>query len=78
MPVKIGAERLLENPGLVPGQRWGLITNYTAILANLELSAVALHREHGTVAAILGPEHGLRGTAQAGHAESADRDPQTG
>lgn len=78
MPVKIGAERLLENPGLVPGQRWGLITNYTAILANLELSAVALHREHGKVAAILGPEHGLRGTAQAGHAESADRDPQTG
>ena len=47
MPVKIGAERLLENPGLVPGQRWGLITNNTAILANMELSAVALHREHG-------------------------------
>ncbi|WP_099333118.1 exo-beta-N-acetylmuramidase NamZ family protein [Actinomyces minihominis] len=78
MRVRTGAERLLADPTLIPGRRWGLITNYTAVLPNLELSATLLHQETGRVAAILGPEHGLRGTAQAGFAEDGGVDPLTG
>lgn len=78
MRVSTGAQRLLANPDLVPGQRWGMVTNYTAVMDDLELSTVHLHRQAGRVAAILSPEHGLRGSAQAGFAEGSGTDPGTG
>lgn len=78
MTVQTGAQRLLRDPGMIRQKKWGLVTNYTAVLPNLELTATALHRETGAIAAIFGPEHGLRGTAQAGFAEKETTDPVTG
>lgn len=78
MTVETGVQRLLAQPDLIPGSRWGLVTNYTAVLPDFELSTVALARKTGRVAAILGPEHGIRGTAQAGAADTTAVDPDTG
>ncbi len=67
-PVKLGVEVLLEKRlDLVRGKRIGLITNPTGLTRDLE-SVVELFREHPDLqlAALYGPEHGVRGNAQAG------------
>lgn len=76
--VQLGVDRLLGDHGLVAGERWGLITNYTGVTSGLELSSVALHRSGAPLAALLSPEHGLQGTAQAGESEASGSDPRTG
>lgn len=76
--VQLGIDRLLADHGLVVGQRWGLITNYTGVTSDLELSSVALHRSGAPLVALLSPEHGLQGTAQAGESEASGSDPRTG
>ena len=76
--VQLGVDRLLADHGLVAGERWGLITNYTGVTSDLELSSVALQRSGAPLAALLSPEHGLQGTAQAGESEASGSDPRTG
>ncbi|SDL18133.1 exo-beta-N-acetylmuramidase NamZ family protein [Tessaracoccus oleiagri] len=76
--VQLGIDRLLCDHGLVAGERWGLITNYTGVTSELELSSVALHRSGAPLVALLSPEHGLQGTAQAGESEASGSDPRTG
>ncbi len=76
--VQLGVDRLLGDHGLVAGERWGLITNYTGVTSELELSSVALHRSGAPLVALLSPEHGLQGTAQAGESEASGSDPRTG
>lgn len=76
--VQLGVDRLLGDHGLVAGERWGLITNYTGVTSGLELSSVALHRSGAPLTALLSPEHGLQGTAQAGESEASGNDPRTG
>ncbi len=77
--VKVGAERLLSDYfHLVEGKRVGIITNHSA-LADGEHIVDLLHKHPGvTVTALFGPEHGIRGTADAGEAVDDAIDEQTG
>ena len=76
--VIMGIDRLLADWSLAPGDRWGLITNYTGVTGDLELSSTALWQAGAPVAALATPEHGLRGTVQAGESEEGGADPVTG
>lgn len=67
-PVKLGIEVLLESRlDLVKGKKVGLITNPTGVDGRLK-SDIDLLRESGQVdlAALYGPEHGIRGNVQGG------------
>jgi len=66
-PAKLGVEVLFEkHADLLRGKRVGLITNPTGLDAQLN-SDVELLRAHGVkLVALYGPEHGVRGNAQAG------------
>jgi len=66
--VKLGVEVFLEKHlDLVKGKRVGLIANQTAVNSRLE-STIELFSKHPDVnlVALYGPEHGIRGSAQAG------------
>ncbi|WP_433160427.1 exo-beta-N-acetylmuramidase NamZ family protein [Kribbella sp. CA-247076] len=78
MAVRTGAERLAGSPGLVGEGRLGLITNFTGVLPDLRPTAVGLLDAGLRLTALFGPEHGLRGTAQAGASEAAGIDADTG
>ncbi|MGO1621268.1 exo-beta-N-acetylmuramidase NamZ family protein [Flaviflexus sp.] len=75
--VLTGLERLLADPTLVPGERWALLTNDTAVTADLVSAKNALNGT-GQLRALLAPEHGLHGTAQAGFTEQDATDSATG
>jgi uncharacterized protein YbbC (DUF1343 family) len=78
--VKPGIEVLLESRlDLLRGRRVGLVTNPTAVDARLRSSAELL-RAHPEVdlVALYGPEHGVRGDAQAGEYVPFYRDPHLG
>ena len=67
-PVKLGVEVLFEKRlDLVRGKHVGLITNPTGMDGKLD-SIIGLFRAHPdvTLTALYGPEHGVRGNAQAG------------
>ncbi|HKI68274.1 MAG TPA: DUF1343 domain-containing protein [Verrucomicrobiae bacterium] len=67
-PVKLGVEVLFEKHlDLIRGKRVGLITNPTGVDSHLD-SDVELFRAHPDVklVTLYGPEHGVRGNAQAG------------
>jgi uncharacterized protein YbbC (DUF1343 family) len=67
-PVKLGVEVLFEKHlDLIRGKRVGLITNPTGVDSHLN-SDIELFRAHLDVklVALYGPEHGIRGSAQAG------------
>jgi len=67
-PVKPGVEVLFaKHLDLIRGKRVGLITNPTGVDRNLD-GIVGLFRAHPdvTLVALYGPEHGVRGNAQAG------------
>ncbi|MGI8309572.1 exo-beta-N-acetylmuramidase NamZ family protein [Saccharopolyspora hattusasensis] len=63
----------------VAGRRIGVVTNPTGVLASLGHVVDAMHASGEVdVAAVFGPEHGFRGTSQAGGSEGDYRDPRTG
>jgi uncharacterized protein YbbC (DUF1343 family) len=68
LPVKLGDEVLFEKYlDLIRGKNVGLITNPTGLDSKLN-SVIELFRAHPEVklVALYGPEHGVRGNAQAG------------
>lgn len=70
---------LREQPDLVAGQRVGLVASAASIDENLTGSADLLHAHPDVqLVALFGPEHGLRGSAQAGDHVSTYTDPRTG
>lgn len=69
----LGAQHVQQ----VQGQRLGLIVNHTARVDTTHLID-HLHRFGIEVGAIFGPEHGLRGDADAGEMVSDGRDATTG
>jgi uncharacterized protein YbbC (DUF1343 family) len=78
--VKPGIEVLLGSRlDLLRGRRVGLVTNPTAVDARLRSTAELL-RAHPEVnlVALYGPEHGVRGDAQAGEYVPFYRDPHLG
>jgi len=66
--VKLGIDVLLEKRlDLLRGRRVGLITNASGVNGRLETTADLLHaRPEFKLVALYGPEHGVRGEAQAG------------
>lgn len=60
------------------GQKVGIITNPTGVLEDFTSIVDAMVGAGVDVGAVFGPEHGFRGTAQAGEAEDTFTDPRTG
>lgn len=75
-----GIDVLLEDRAdLVEGRRVGLVTNPTGVDRTLRSSIDRLAAHPGVaLAALFGPEHGVRGDAQAGDKVGSTRDPRTG
>lgn len=60
------------------GRRVGLVTNHTGVTRDLQHGADALRAAGVNLVALYGPEHGVRGGAQAGVAVASATDPITG
>jgi len=76
--VKLGIARLLQSR-LLRGLRVGAILNPTSVDPELRHLADLLHQAEGvTLAALFGPEHGVRGEVQYLEEVGAGRDPLTG
>ncbi|WP_030608577.1 exo-beta-N-acetylmuramidase NamZ family protein [Streptomyces fulvoviolaceus] len=78
--LRTGFERLAEDGyALLDGQRVGIVTNPTGITRNVRHIVDVMHADDRVnLVAVFGPEHGFRGTAQAGGSEGRYDDPATG
>lgn len=82
--VKTGAQRLVDSDfAALEGLRVGLMTNHTARVDTADGGPAHLidrlaATPNVTLAALFGPEHGLRGTAEAGAKVESGRDAATG
>ncbi|MCP2257985.1 Uncharacterized conserved protein YbbC, DUF1343 family [Streptoalloteichus tenebrarius] len=78
--VSTGADVLAaEGWRRLAGRRVGVVTNPTGVLHDLRHVVDAMHESGAVrVSAVFGPEHGFRGTAQAGGSEGDYQDPRTG
>ena len=77
--VRTGFDRLEESGyKQLAGQRVGVISNPTGVTKKLRHEVDVMHQD-GTVdlVAVFGPEHGFRGTSQAGEGEDYFTDPKT-
>ena len=78
--VRPGIEVFLRDvPPSLRGKRVGLITNHTGIdrSRNTDIDLIARHKDLKLVA-LLAPEHGIRGTVEAGETILDERDARTG
>jgi uncharacterized protein YbbC (DUF1343 family) len=79
-PVRPGIETFLADvPAALRGKRVGLITNHSGIDRERrpDIDLMARHKDLKLVA-LLAPEHGIRGTADAGAKIDDEKDPKTG
>ncbi|TCI63039.1 exo-beta-N-acetylmuramidase NamZ domain-containing protein [Exiguobacterium sp. SH0S2] len=77
--VELGVDRLRDDPELLAGKRVGLITNPTGVDANMTSIVDLFHNSDDfELTALYGPEHGVRGDAQAGSTISSYIDDVTG
>ena len=82
--VRVGAQVLVDEAlDRVRGRRVGLLTNHTGIVRDeggRVVSTIDLLHRHPEVdlVALFGPEHGIRGTAEAGEHVESSVDPGTG
>jgi uncharacterized protein YbbC (DUF1343 family) len=77
--VRTGAQVLADQDfDRLSGQRVGLIVNHTARIDTVHLIDALHAAPDVTLAALFGPEHGLRGTADAGEKISDGVDDRTG
>ncbi|MER7624491.1 DUF1343 domain-containing protein [Streptomyces sp. NPDC126503] len=78
--VRTGFERLAaDGYALLAGERVGVVTNPTGVTRDARHVVDVMHAdERVDLAAVFGPEHGFRGTAQAGGSEGRYDDPATG
>lgn len=78
-PLKLGAERMDVIIRLLKGKKVGLVVNQTSILENQQIHLLdALVAEGVQVKKVFAPEHGFRGTADAGAEIKDSRDIKTG
>ena len=64
---------------LVAGKKFGIIANPTTIVSDLTHEVDVMHASPDVnLTAVFGPEHGFRGTAQAGGGQGTYTDPKTG
>ncbi|MBE8476700.1 exo-beta-N-acetylmuramidase NamZ family protein [Streptomyces justiciae] len=78
--LRTGFERLAADAyALLDGQRVGIVTNPTGITRDARHIVDVMHADPKVdLRAVFGPEHGFRGTAQAGGSEGRYDDPATG
>ncbi|MEU4036362.1 exo-beta-N-acetylmuramidase NamZ family protein [Streptomyces collinus] len=79
-PLRTGFERLAaDGYAALGGRRVGVVTNPTGITRDARHIVDVMHEDHRVeLTAVFGPEHGFRGTAQAGGSEGRYDDPATG
>ncbi|HEX6446078.1 MAG TPA: DUF1343 domain-containing protein [Streptosporangiales bacterium] len=75
-----GVEKLIASGyAAVSGQKVGLISNPTGVLRDLQHEVdVMAPDDRIDLVAVFGPEHGFRGSSQAGGSEGSYQDPRTG
>lgn len=79
VPFQTGADALISSDhGLLKGKRVGLIVNHTSRTSEGHLIDVLHGMPDVQITALFGPEHGIRGEADAGAAIDDGRDPLTG
>ncbi len=80
MPVRLGLEVLLESQlDRIQGGRMGVVASPSSVDRDLTSVVERLWRAPGVrLTALFGPEHGLRGAAQAGDEVGTVTDPATG
>ncbi|KOV70157.1 exo-beta-N-acetylmuramidase NamZ domain-containing protein [Streptomyces sp. MMG1121] len=78
--LRTGFERLAaDGYSLLKGRRVGIVTNPTGITRNTDHIVDVMHQDPRVkLTAVFGPEHGFRGTAQAGGSQGRYDDPATG
>ncbi|GAA2232472.1 DUF1343 domain-containing protein [Streptomyces amakusaensis] len=78
--VRTGFDRLAaDGYDRLAGQRVGVVTNPTGVTSGVRHVVDVMHAdERVDLIAVFGPEHGFRGTAQAGGSEGRYDDPATG
>lgn len=76
--IATGLDRLLEEPTVLRGRRFGLLAHGASVSAALEPAHVALARAGVRPAALFAAEHGFYGVEQDMVPASAGRDPWTG
>ena len=76
-PVKVGAERTEEYYPMLKCKRVAVMSNHTGMAGNEHLVDM-LKRDGINLVAIFAPEHGFRGTADAGEHVSNSTDEKTG
>ncbi|MER6502440.1 DUF1343 domain-containing protein [Streptomyces sp. NPDC001455] len=78
--VRTGFDRLAaDGYALLKGQKVGVVTNPTGITSDVRHIVDVMHPDGRVdLTAVFGPEHGFRGTAQAGGSEGRYEDPATG
>ncbi|MEU6574568.1 DUF1343 domain-containing protein [Streptomyces sp. NPDC046805] len=78
--LRTGFEHLAaDGYALLDGQKVGIVTNPTGITRDVRHIVDVMHADpHMRLTAVFGPEHGFRGTAQAGGSEGRYDDPATG
>ncbi|MER8224925.1 DUF1343 domain-containing protein [Streptomyces sp. NPDC094143] len=78
--LRTGFERLTRDGyALLAGQKAGIVTNPTGITREARHIVDVMHADDRVeLTAVFGPEHGFRGTAQAGGSEGRHDDPATG
>lgn len=80
IPVRTGLDVVVrDGHPLLESGRIGLVTNHTAVTHDLRSIVDVLHADDRfTLAQLFAPEHGVRGSAQAGTHVGDERDPATG
>ncbi|MFF9111126.1 exo-beta-N-acetylmuramidase NamZ domain-containing protein [Streptomyces sp. NPDC014805] len=78
--LRTGFERLVDDGyTLLDGRRVGIVTNPTGVTRDVRHIVDVLHADPRVdLRAVFGPEHGFRGSAQAGGSEGRYDDPATG
>ncbi|MEH0651457.1 DUF1343 domain-containing protein [Streptomyces scabiei] len=78
--LRTGFERLIRDGyDVLDGQKVGIVTNPTGVTRDARHIVDVMHADDRVdLRAVFGPEHGFRGTAQAGGSEGRYDDPATG
>ena len=75
--VKVGAEQTGEYYPLIEGKRVAVMSNHTGVVGNRHIVDI-MHDKGFNITGIFAPEHGFRGSADAGEHVSSSIDERTG
>jgi uncharacterized protein YbbC (DUF1343 family) len=76
--VRLGVERLVEDPALISGRRFAALANQASVTSDLVPAWRALAGVGGRLVRIFAPEHGLWGVAEDMEEVSDEREPVLG